>query len=150
MRAAGVVAISTMPKLPRPVPMYGSALDRVTPLVIGEFHDPATTYTAAQVMKDLFPNGALLSWQGYHHGLPWNAGVVTGFLEEGPDSTQFMGGGFGLSNCQSLLSTYLETGELPINGHTCPINGPAANSLKLEIAKDAKGRGICLSNLKAD
>lgn len=65
-----LIAVASAPNLPRPVPSYGSSLDRVKPLIIGEFHDPATTYTSAQKMRGFFPNGALMNWQGYRHGLP--------------------------------------------------------------------------------
>ena len=145
-RAANILSVASMPNLPRPVPTYGSALDRVTPLVIGEFHDPATTYTSAQLMKDLFPNGALLSWQGYQHGLPRKYGLMQD--PESLTSWAFMSGGHGASECSNLLAKYLEMGVLPINGHTCPINGPTANALKFQIAKDWEANGGCISNLK--
>ena len=142
-RAFLVISVASMPNLPRPVPTYGSALDSVRPLVIGEFHDPATSYTGAQLMKDFFPNGALLSWQGYKHGLPSKATLAS--LDD-DSSVVFMGGGHGAYECNSILNDYLEKGELPTNGHTCPINGPAANALALDIAKSLAANGTCLSD----
>jgi len=147
-QAGNILSVASMPNLPRPVPTYGSALDRVKPLVIGEFHDPATTHTSAQLMKDLFPNGALLSWQGFKHGLPYRDGLMQD--PESLTSYDFMSGGHGASECSNHLAKYLEMGILPINGHTCPINGPTANALKLQIAKDFKARGKCLIEIKID
>lgn len=144
-RAYLVISVASMPNLPRPVPTYASALDSVKPLIIGEFHDPATSYTGSQLMKDFFPNGALLSWQGYRHGLPSKA--TSASLDEPESSVGFMGGGHGAYECNSILNDYLETGTLPANGHTCPINGPAANALALDVAKSLAANGTCLSDM---
>ena len=51
VRASNLIYIASAPNLARPVPTYGSALENVRPLVIGEFYDSATTYTAAQVLS---------------------------------------------------------------------------------------------------
>ena len=131
LRANGIISIVSAPNLPRPVPSYGSGLDKLKPLIIGDFHDPATTYTASQDMRDKFPNGALMSWQGYHHGL---------FLDDNfglsdYTSNTFQNEGYGAKDCYDRMLSYLEDGKLPPNGYTCPINGPAAGSLSLKVAK---------------
>ncbi|EOD05171.1 hypothetical protein EMIHUDRAFT_453703 [Emiliania huxleyi CCMP1516] len=131
LRAGNIVSIVSAPNLPRPVPSYGSGLDKLQPLIIGDFHDPATTYTASQDMRDKFPNGALMSWQGYHHGL---------FLDDNfglsdYTSNTFQNEGYGAKDCYDRMLSYLEDGKLPPNGYTCPINGPAAGSLSLKVAK---------------
>eukprot|EP00316_Scyphosphaera_apsteinii_P011441 CAMPEP_0119343218 /NCGR_PEP_ID=MMETSP1333-20130426/106330_1 /TAXON_ID=418940 /ORGANISM="Scyphosphaera apsteinii, Strain RCC1455" /LENGTH=724 /DNA_ID=CAMNT_0007355599 /DNA_START=33 /DNA_END=2209 /DNA_ORIENTATION=- len=123
LRAANILLIGTAANLPRPVPPYGSALDTLAPLIIGQFGDPATTYTAAQVMQQNFKNGVLLSWQGYKHGLPMMSGLSD------MASTNFHSAGYGAAECTDKMAKYLETGELPANGDVCPINGPAAGAL---------------------
>ena len=39
-----------------------------------------------------------------------------------------------LNECIDKLVDYLGTGNLPLYGDTCPINGPAASSLGLDLA----------------
>ena len=131
LRANGIISIVSAPNLPRPVPSYGSGLDKLKPLIIGDFHDPATTYTASQDMRDKFPNGALMSWQGYHHGL-FDDGD---FGLSDYTSYTFQSEGYGAKDCYDRMLNYLEDGTLPPNGYTCPINGPAAGSLSLKVAK---------------
>ena len=131
LRAANIVPIVSAPNLPRPVPPYGSGLDKLQPLIIGDFHDPATTYTASQDMRDKFPNGALMSWHGYHHGL-FDDGD---FGLSDYTSYTFQSEGYGAKDCYDRMLKYLEDGTPPPNGYTCPINGPAAGSLSLKVAK---------------
>jgi hypothetical protein len=138
LRAGNLIPMASAPNIPRPVPPYGSALDSMKPLIIGSFNDPATTYTSSQNMHKNFPNGALLSWQGYMHGIPF-AGA--------PDPTipdKFFNAGYGAAECFGKVGAYLRTGELPFNGDTCPINGPAAGALSLKSAKEAVAAGKCL------
>jgi len=140
LRAVNIFAVATSPNLPRPVPSYGSSLATLTPLVIGELHDPATTYTAAQMMKQFFPQGKLMTWQGYKHCLP---SIGTLRLPNLYNETG-LNTGWGAHDCMDRLTLYLKTDELPPDGYTCPINGPAAGALKWQHAIDAVGRGICL------
>jgi len=128
MRATNLLNLATATNLPRPVPPYGSSLDHLTPLIIGAYGDPATTYTAAQVMYTNFKNGVLMSWQGYKHGLP-----VSGDLSD-RTSAGFHSAGYGAQDCTDRIAKYLETGEHPPNGYVCPINGPGANSLSWDNA----------------
>jgi len=127
LRATNIIRIVSAPNLPRPVPSYGSGLDKLQPLIIGDFHDPATTYTASQDMRDKFPNGALMSWQGYHHGLVGYFDDNFGLSDYTSD--KFQNEGYGAKDCYDRMLSYLEDGTLPPNGYTCPINGPAAGSL---------------------
>ena len=101
------------------------------PLVIGEFHDAATTYTASQMQFKHFPHGSLLSWQGYRHGLPKSCDTSQ------PESADFMNGGYGANDCNNKLMDYLKTGDLPPTGYTCPIEGPPMRQLSLANAKKA-------------
>jgi len=134
LRATNILSIACAPNIPRPAPPYGSALDELTPLIIGEFGDPSTTYTAAQVMQSNFKNGVLLSWQGYKHGMAMNDGLADS------SSFQFLNGGYGVAECTKKMAEYLETAKLPLNGDICPINGPAASALDLRTAMAADER----------
>ena len=55
---AWVLAISTWPANPRPVPPLGSA--SISPLIVGNLHDPNTAYTSAQLARSAFPQGHLV------------------------------------------------------------------------------------------
>ena len=96
-------------------------------------------------MKGLFPHGALLSWQGYHHSLPSPSSLAE--LSD-PMLQDFVNQGHGAYACSIFLRDYLVTGALPTNGHTCPTNGPAAEiSLQFKWAKQAVEGGYCISDL---
>merc|ERR1711871_1570999 len=56
-------AVDAWPALPRPHPPVGSPL--VAPLVIGNLFDAQTPYQNAQSMLTAFPNGQIMTWQGY-------------------------------------------------------------------------------------
>jgi len=145
LRASNIISIASAPNIPRPVPPYGSS--SISPLIIGELYDPATTYTAAQTMSSFFPQGALMTWQGYHHGLPQTAAYS-------PD-VQFAnhiegGAGFGAYDCVQKMSDYFELGTLPDDGYTCPTNGPGASTLSLANAKAAVARGVVIGGSESD
>ncbi|KAG8468565.1 hypothetical protein KFE25_013648 [Diacronema lutheri] len=142
--ASNVIFIASSPTLPRPTPPFGSPI--VTPLIIGTLNDPATTFAAAQDMKAFFPQGTLLTWQGFLHGfrivdaLPARDAAAS-------DELRFANGGYGAYVCTQLLKAYLVSGELPRDGTTCPIDGPGASALALDLAVAHAGRGkgqVCL------
>jgi len=117
-----VVAISTWPGNARPVPPLGSA--SISPLVVGNLHDPNTAYTSAQLARSAFPQGHLMTWQGYGHciGLIGPLGeMLSESYKEAEESNQLMNYTFSLAKfaCVSKIQDYLETGELPLDGHTC-------------------------------
>jgi hypothetical protein len=132
--ATNIIYIAASPTLPRPTPPFGSTT--AAPLIIGTLNDPATTYAAAQDMASFFPSGRLLTWQGYVHGfmvideLP----TATRSASAAADDEGFRNGGWGAYACTQLLKTYLLTGELPQDGTVCPIDGPGASSLSLDVA----------------
>ena len=53
-----------------------------------------------------------------------------------PGTRDFQKKGYGAWDCFNRTRDYLKDGILPPNGYTCPINGPAAGSLSLRIAKE--------------
>ncbi|CAE7664932.1 caeA, partial [Symbiodinium necroappetens] len=57
-----VVGISTWPADARPVPPLGNG--QVSPVIIGNLHDPNTAYTSAQLARSAFPRGHLVTYQG--------------------------------------------------------------------------------------
>jgi len=145
LRASNILSIAVAPNVPRPTPPYGSSLDAMRPLIIGNFNDPATTYDASQAMHTNFPNGALLSWQGYQHGLPMTSmAELAQVLDQG--FLPFTWGGVGAVECVQKLMNYIKTKELPHNGDTCPINGPAAGTMSMKTAVGAIGEGYCLGS----
>ena len=63
------------------------------------------------------------------------------------DELRFANGGYGAYVCTQLLKAYLVSGELPRDGTTCPIDGPGASALALDLAVAHAGRGkgqVCL------
>ncbi|EOD06057.1 hypothetical protein EMIHUDRAFT_121369 [Emiliania huxleyi CCMP1516] len=132
--------IAVQPNLPRPTPPKGRSFDHLTPLIIGQFGDPATVYSGAQMMQRMFPNGVLLSWQGYKHGLP------TDPFTDDPNKDEYYNAGMGAQECYGKVGAYLETGVLPKNGDVCPINGPTAGgALNLSMAIGAVDDGYCIA-----
>jgi len=61
------VGVSIWPAIATPVPPAGDS--KLTPLVIGNLRDLQTSYLATQRMKQGFPQGHLLTFQGYGHGI---------------------------------------------------------------------------------
>lgn len=145
-RASDIIGIASSPVPARPVPPFGSALDSIRPLIVGELHDPATTYTSAQLMKQAFPQGAVLTWQGYLHGLPQ---VGTGPPRPTATHSEYeilAYGGYGAADCNAKVRQYLKTGELPRDG-TCPIMGPANSGtlMKEHAIRQVRAEGKCLN-----
>lgn len=62
-----MVAMSTWPAYARPVPPVADA--GIEAVIIGNLHDPNTAYENAQLLKRNFPEGYLVTWQGYGHCL---------------------------------------------------------------------------------
>jgi hypothetical protein len=127
--ATNILYIASSPMLPRPTPPFGSPI--VQPLIVGTLNDPATTYAAAQDMAAFFPQGRLLTWQGFLHGFK--------IVDAPPDlehakRTRFENGGIGAYVCTQLVKRYLLTGHLPRDGTVCPIDGPGASALSIDVA----------------
>mmetsp|Transcript_60932 Transcript_60932/g.115129 ORF Transcript_60932/g.115129 Transcript_60932/m.115129 type:complete len:674 (+) Transcript_60932:46-2067(+) len=120
------VGLGSWPALPRPMPPIGR--DGVKPLVIGNLHDAQTPYKSAQSMRSAFPDGRLMTWQGYGHCLrmPHNATAILNRYEEEvkdgkpPTYTDEVG----KLLCSKIAFDYLATGQLPKDGHTCKVAGP--------------------------
>jgi len=88
------------PVIPSPPAPLGNP--HVPALVVGNLYDPATSYVWSQDMKQKFPQGALMTWQGVGHS------VTNNFLFDKSSA-----------KCFDLMVKYLVTRELPINGHVC-------------------------------
>lgn len=124
------VGLGSWPALPRPMPPIGR--DGVKPLVIGNLHDAQTPYKSAQSMRSAFPDGRLMTWQGYGHCLrmPYDAqGILKKYEEEvregkPPTYTDEVG----KLLCSKIAFDYLATGQLPNDGHTCKVVGPIKTS----------------------
>merc|ERR1712107_215249 len=123
--------IDSWPAMPRPHPPVGSPL--VAPLIIGNLFDGQTPYQNAQSMLMAFPNGELMTWQGYGHGflLPleyggWNTTAVVEQYEKEmkagkrPSYTNEVA----KLLCGSMALQYFQTGKLPV-GHVCTAPAPA-------------------------
>mmetsp|Transcript_35607 Transcript_35607/g.66344 ORF Transcript_35607/g.66344 Transcript_35607/m.66344 type:complete len:232 (+) Transcript_35607:3-698(+) len=76
----------------------------VTPLIIGNLFDPATSYMWAQNMKTAFPDGSLITWQGIGHTFPSR---VTDYNRDA------------ILQCQGHIEAYLQKGTMPPNGLVC-------------------------------
>lgn len=85
-----------------PTAPLGSAT--VTPLIIGNLFDPATSYSWAQDMKKAFPDGSMITWQGMGHTFPTHA---TDYNREA------------MELCWKHIEAYLQDGTLPVNGMIC-------------------------------
>mmetsp|Transcript_22232 Transcript_22232/g.57098 ORF Transcript_22232/g.57098 Transcript_22232/m.57098 type:complete len:665 (-) Transcript_22232:272-2266(-) len=144
IRAINIFRVASSPTVPRPVPMYGSSL--IKPLIIANLHDPATTITGSQYMSGLFPQGSLMTWQGYAHSLIWG-GALSPDDQKDIGFGWFESAGYGAYDCMQKLQDYLQHGTLPSDGYVCPTNGPAARALSLEHAKAGIGRGMVLGVL---
>ena len=88
-------------------------------------------------------------WRRYLHGFQ----SILDRPDPGGDSADFHNGGYGAYVCTQILKAYLLTGELPEDGTVCPIDGPAASALALDIAVAHAGRGegqTCLMPAEGD
>eukprot|EP00931_Biecheleriopsis_adriatica_P120390 TRINITY_DN95511_c0_g1_i1.p1 TRINITY_DN95511_c0_g1~~TRINITY_DN95511_c0_g1_i1.p1 ORF type:complete len:673 (-),score=121.57 TRINITY_DN95511_c0_g1_i1:226-2244(-) len=135
-----IVAISTWPADARPVPPLGSS--SIQPVIIGNLHDPNTAYATAQTTKKMFPNGAIMTWQGYGHCLritkagselleKYQKSLTENKLPEYTNDVAKYA-------CMSLVMKYLDSEQLPIDGHTCLVPdtlkvGSAAAASALEV-----------------
>ena len=89
----------------KPSPLVPAGNSNLQPLIVGNLHDPATSYTWTQRMKQAFPNGHLMSTLYAGHVLANNANFTT-------DPAAYAG-------CQDKIITYFTTGALPLNGFVC-------------------------------
>lgn len=138
-----VVGISTWPADARPVPPLGNG--QVSPVIIGNLHDPNTAYTSAQLARSAFPRGHLVTYQGYGHCL--DKSKLAGLGKELYDSYQQDVANHHLSTysnqmalyaCASRILNYIATGEQPLDGHTCLVPHP----LRTGTAMAMKGMDV--------
>merc|ERR1712151_264458 len=88
------------PSIPTPVSPLGNP--DVPALVVGNLYDPSTSYTWSQQMHQVFPAGAMMTWQGVGHSLTIDKYDLK-------DSVQ----------CFRHILQYLRTGVLPKDGYVC-------------------------------
>jgi len=81
--------------------MFGSRAG-VTPVIINSLYDMSTPYVTAKLMREGFPNGVLVTWQGVGH--------TVGHADYDPE---------GVASCMALVNRYLAIGEMPTDGFTC-------------------------------
>eukprot|EP00928_Gymnodinium_smaydae_P080328 TRINITY_DN6404_c0_g1_i1.p1 TRINITY_DN6404_c0_g1~~TRINITY_DN6404_c0_g1_i1.p1 ORF type:complete len:722 (-),score=96.68 TRINITY_DN6404_c0_g1_i1:126-2222(-) len=81
--------------------MYGFRAD-VSPFIINSLYDMSTPYSNAKLMRQGFPSGVLVTWQGVGHC------VKDADFDEA-----------GVKSCIERQTKYLLTGELPPDGFTC-------------------------------
>ncbi|CAK9055256.1 Serine protease Hip1 (Hydrolase important for pathogenesis 1) (Serine hydrolase Hip1) [Durusdinium trenchii] len=121
-----MVAMSTWPSYSRPVPPAGAS--GVPAVIIGNLHDPQTAFESAQLLRRSFPEGYLVTWQGYGHCFKvyqhgsellkeYNRSKAMGAL---PAYTN----GVGKYACMSKVLSYLQTGHGLVDGHTCLVSEP--------------------------
>lgn len=107
-----------------PVPPVGDA--SLEPVIIGNLHDPRTAYANAQELRQAFPEGYLVTWQGYGHGLKdshtsqQGASILREYEKSRaenklPEYTNAVA----KYACISKVFHYLDTGEGIRDGHTC-------------------------------
>mmetsp|Transcript_69345 Transcript_69345/g.162964 ORF Transcript_69345/g.162964 Transcript_69345/m.162964 type:complete len:647 (-) Transcript_69345:262-2202(-) len=148
--AAGWTAsFSTWPGSARPVPPVGRS--DIKPLIVGNLHDPRTDYSNTQAVRQAFPQGSLMTWQGYGHCLePILEETGLELLEtyeeavaqkQIPPYTNAMA----QYGCVSLIMSYLDTGILPLDGHTCLVPEPIQTGRKALAAM-----GISLNQTSFD
>eukprot|EP00928_Gymnodinium_smaydae_P070467 TRINITY_DN54295_c0_g1_i1.p1 TRINITY_DN54295_c0_g1~~TRINITY_DN54295_c0_g1_i1.p1 ORF type:complete len:778 (+),score=176.72 TRINITY_DN54295_c0_g1_i1:75-2336(+) len=102
------------PVTARPIPPLTST--KVPLVVIGNLFDGQTSYNWAQEMRNNFPAGSMVTWQGWGHCFTFSGRVQESVedLEAGKyteASARML--------CERLISDYLVTGHLPPDGHTC-------------------------------
>jgi len=98
------IGIGIWPALATPVPPNGDAA--LEPLLVGNLRDYQTSYVATQRMKQGFPQGHLLTYQGYGHGLQAGATHANSDAE---------------ADCFKHVEMYLFNGTLPEDGTTCAV-----------------------------
>jgi hypothetical protein len=89
-------------------------------LVIGNLHDAQTDYVGAQRVRASYPDGALMTWQGYGHCL------VGDKLLPHSDQQSRQQNEIALKKCRGQAARYLSSGELPADGHICELEEPLA------------------------
>jgi len=127
-------SFSTWPGSARPVPPLGRS--GVKPLIVGNLHDPRTDYSNTQAVRQAFPEGSLMTWQGYGH-------CLSPILEQtGPELLETYETAMAQEQlppytnamaryaCVSLIMNYLDTGILPLDGHTCLVPEPIQTGRK--------------------
>eukprot|EP00438_Fugacium_kawagutii_P028533 Skav222530 [mRNA] locus=scaffold2875:91541:93488:+ [translate_table: standard] len=112
--------MSTWPAYARPVPPVGDP--NLRPVIIGNLHDPNTAYENAQKMKKFFPEGYLVTWQGYGHCLKVRT-HATALLKEynaakANNTLPAYTNGVAKYACMSKILAYLDTGKGIQDGHT--------------------------------
>ena len=117
-----VVAISTWPATARQMPPLGDAT--ISPVIMGNLHDPRTAYTSAQLARRAFPQSHLVTWQGIGHCLMPEGPVGKGLLadyEQANKEHHLMNYTEQMARyaCVSRIQSFLDTGDLPPDGHTC-------------------------------
>jgi len=119
-----MVAMSTWPAYARPVPPVGDAHLKV--VVIGNLHDPNTAYRNAQQMKKAFPQGYLVTWQGYGHCLKvlkHGRAILNAYKESTEnDELPVYDNAVATYACMHKILSYLDTGEGVRDGHTCLVS----------------------------
>jgi len=118
----------------------GIGSGKVQPLVIGVLEDVATPFKWSQQMKLAFPNSHMMTWQGYHHGMPSFFEV----FEKDPT---------GVDPCMKLIRNYVYTGILPRNGITCHEtvqNVDSGSAVAAKIDFDKWGPGSAFDDFAAD
>lgn len=111
-----MVPCSTWPMYSKPLPPAGN--ERIPALVIGNLHDQATDFGGAQLMRQAFPSGSLMTYQGFGHCLAARSFEVVGATGSEVNSVQ------SINHCKHLIDKYLETLELPFDGHACHLYSP--------------------------
>eukprot|EP00931_Biecheleriopsis_adriatica_P085241 TRINITY_DN5956_c0_g1_i2.p1 TRINITY_DN5956_c0_g1~~TRINITY_DN5956_c0_g1_i2.p1 ORF type:complete len:719 (-),score=109.83 TRINITY_DN5956_c0_g1_i2:449-2605(-) len=122
-----VVAQATWPAIPAPVPPLGSTT--VKPMIVGNLHDPRTAYDSAQRLKDVFPQGSLVTWQGYGHttiGPRDSAAAVDAYTRE-VEAGEVPSYTLELAKlmCAQFIIVYMVGDQQPRDGHICRVPGPA-------------------------
>lgn len=97
------LGVSIWPAVPTPVPPAGDS--KLKPLIIGNLRDLQTSYLATQRMKQGFPQGRLLTYQGYGHclGPGWGDNMAAE------------------KSCLKHVHAYLYDDILPEDGSTCAV-----------------------------
>ena len=118
--------MSTWPAYARPVPPVADG--GIKAVIIGNLHDPNTAYENAQLLKRNFPDGYLVTWQGYGHCLivpKHGRDLMKAYNQSKANHTlPAYTNAVAKYACMSKILTYLETGEGILDGHTCLMPEP--------------------------
>jgi len=95
------------PATAKPAAPMGNPMLQV--VVVGNLFDDSTSYRWTQDMRNAFPSGSLLTWQGVGHCLPWTASTF--------DPTA-------IAQCRDHIDNYLKYGTLPPDGFVCAQTKP--------------------------